>query len=159
RIPVSPPSSQKQEFMKKWMAGLQTYSDLKSTMSIPQRKTAIKLAADVAIASTRPPATRWSRALIAAESAKNTGGPTRTILQNMSGPSEIAPSCRKIPPRRRRKNSAAGRGSVLRRRTCVLRRLVPGGKEIDDDVLLIEETLDYISSLRVQVDAMRSFAA
>jgi hypothetical protein len=46
---------------------------------------------------------------------------------------------------------------MVNRRTQVLKSLVPGG-EFMDDISLIEETLDYIESLRAQVDVMRTLA-
>lgn len=46
---------------------------------------------------------------------------------------------------------------LVKKRTQLLKNLVPGG-QLMDDVALIEETLDYIISLRAQVDVMRSLA-
>ncbi|CAI9098646.1 OLC1v1035327C1 [Oldenlandia corymbosa var. corymbosa] len=47
---------------------------------------------------------------------------------------------------------------LVMKRTQVLKRLVPGGELIMDEISLIRETLDYILSLRLQVDVMRHLA-
>ncbi|KAL3566797.1 hypothetical protein D5086_032212 [Populus alba] len=59
------PSSLKQQFLKKWILGLQVCGSGKQNMSILERKKAIQLSADIALASTRDGRTCWSRALIA----------------------------------------------------------------------------------------------
>lgn len=47
---------------------------------------------------------------------------------------------------------------LVEKRTIVLRSLVPGGEFMEDDVLLMEEALDYMTFLQAQVDGMRFVA-
>lgn len=47
---------------------------------------------------------------------------------------------------------------LVKSKTRVLKSLVPGGQNMDE-ISLIKETLDYITSLQVQVDVMRHLAA
>ncbi|CAI9298225.1 unnamed protein product [Lactuca saligna] len=44
---------------------------------------------------------------------------------------------------------------LVKKKTKMLKRLVPGGQSMDE-FSLIKEALDYILSLKVQVDVMRS---
>ncbi|XP_022728799.1 transcription factor IBH1-like 1 [Durio zibethinus] len=182
---MRPPSSLRQEFLKKWMMGLQRYSTSKKNMSILERKKAIKLSADVAIASARNGTTCWSRALIANGYSKD-GGDDKHLVEQILGPESerlimkkvltggasvcnkrmrskkiLKRSCgiqrtRKFAPQVALASSIAKR--LVRKRTQILRSLIPGG-EFMNDVTLIEETLDYIISLRAQVDVMRSLAS
>ena len=43
---------------------------------------------------------------------------------------------------------------LVQKRTRKLKSLLPGGEHMDD-LSLVEETLDYIQSLRAQVEVMR----
>ncbi|KAL2232726.1 UNVERIFIED_CONTAM: Transcription factor IBH1-like 1 [Sesamum indicum] len=161
----------KQEFLKKWIKGLHTYSNFNKNMSIMDRKTAIKLSADVAIASTRKPATRWSRALMA-----DILGTNRILVEQVLGRKQDMRAAsglmkcskkilrrssliarRRVVPRRVTEPSSIAR-KLVKNRTSVLKSLLPGGEGMDE-VSLIQETLDYIVSLRVQVDVMRRLAA
>lgn len=73
----------KREFLKKWAKGLQTYSNWSKDMSLVERKEAIKLSADVAMASTTSCATTcWGRALIANASKNHS---TKVVVQHMLG--------------------------------------------------------------------------
>lgn len=159
----------KQEFFKKWIKGLRIYSNFKKEMTILERKKAIKLSADVAIASTRDAATHWSQALMAEVSGD--GAASKIVVEQILGrkvAGKKAPTiaCSKKIVRRshwrkaRRvvRSSASIAKKLVRNRTRVLKRLVPGGEEMDG-VSLIKETLDYIASLQVQVDVMRHLAA
>ncbi|KAL1553826.1 transcription factor IBH1-like 1 [Salvia divinorum] len=159
----------KQEFFTKWKKGLQIYSAFNKEMTIMERKRAIKLSADVAIASTRSATTQWSRAVVA-DVSTSAAGAARIAAEEILG--------RKLTERRkalaskkivRRRRKAAARGVVrssaaavakkrVRNRTRVLKRLIPGRKKLDE-ISLIKETLDYIASLQVQVDVMRHIAA
>lgn len=156
---------QKQEFLSKWIKGLQIYTNSNQEMTILERKKAIKLSADVAIASTRNASTRWSRALIA-------GSANRTLVEQVLGRRAenktlmmIKCCSKKIVRRSRRRVSVQGTSvkacciakRLVKKRTLVLKRLVPGGEGMDE-ICLIKETLDYIASLRVQVDMMRRIA-
>lgn len=167
----------KQEFFKKWIKGLQIYSSLKKEMTISERKRAIKFSSDVAIASTgSDAAARWRKALAAdvETAAAADDGAARTVVEQMLGRELVAArktmACSKKIVRRshRRKAAAAARRVVpssrsiakklVRKRTRTLKRVVPGGERLDE-VSLIKETLDYISSLQIQVDVMRNLAA
>lgn len=156
-----PHSTLKQEFVKKWIMGLQRCKFSNKNMSIFERKRAIKLSADTAMASARKGLTCWSRALIA--------NPDRPVPKTTRRASSAA--CKKIVKRSRgirrtAKWGAARKGRItrciakclVRKRTQILKSLIPGG-ELMNEVCLIEETLDYITSLRVQVDVMRSLAS
>ncbi|KAJ9141223.1 hypothetical protein P3X46_031786 [Hevea brasiliensis] len=176
------PQTIKQEFLKKWILGLQLCDFAKQNMSMLERKKAIKLSADIAIASTRNGMTCWSRALVA--KASRDYGDKVLVERMLASESEklkkvssiglIAPNkwviirSKKIlrKSRRARRVRSSVPLSVLaksiakkmvKKRTQVLKSLVPGG-EFMDDISLIEETLDYIISLRAQVDVMQTLA-
>ncbi|KAL8461286.1 hypothetical protein ACS0TY_032672 [Phlomoides rotata] len=140
-------------------------------MTILERKNAIKLSSDVAIASTRTVATHWSQALVADVSAG--GGAAKIVVEQILGRKVIGKkaastiTCSKKIVRRshwrrvvrsRDVKASSIAKKLVRNRTRVLKRLVPGGEDMDD-VLLIKETLDYIASLQLQVDVMRHLAA
>lgn len=145
-------------------------------MSILERKKAIKLSADLAMASTRNGRTSWSRAVIANASSESDKrilaekilqGPESEILLKKVSAMSVRMRSKKIVKRSRRSvrrsvpqkalatNSIAKR--LVQKRTHVLKSLVPGG-EFMDEICLIEETLDYIAYLRAQVDVMRCIA-
>ncbi|KAG6705627.1 hypothetical protein I3842_07G188700 [Carya illinoinensis] len=77
------PSSLKQEFLKRWMRGLQRCTSSKKDMNVLERKKVIKLSADLAIASARNGTTSWSRALIANASRDNDN---RILAERILGP-------------------------------------------------------------------------
>ncbi|KAG1326500.1 transcription factor IBH1-like [Cocos nucifera] len=142
-------------------------------MSFLQRKRAIKLTADVAMAFAKDGA-KWSHALIMnlAKKPKN-----KTLLRSILGSeyerltkpclswkmprakkilqrsfkmhSRIKKGARRLPG----VNAASVHAEAAVTRTKVLKRLVPGGEHWDNSSLL-EETLDYVISLRAQVDLM-----
>ncbi|XP_042047850.1 transcription factor IBH1-like 1 [Salvia splendens] len=150
-------SSLKQEFLEKWRKGLQIG---RNDSTILERKDAIKLSADVAIAATRNAATRWRRALLCDVVSKN---PTNKHvveqilghkLKNTAATTRLTTACRRRILRRGQNYRRRKRN----KRSRALRKLVPGGEEMDG-VLLLQETLDYIVSLRAQVDVMRRLAA
>ncbi|TKY54636.1 hypothetical protein E2542_SST19048 [Spatholobus suberectus] len=164
----------KQEFLKKWIWGLRKYSSQKKNMSLLERKKAIKLSADLAMASTRNKTTRWSRALIAnaarddnskvltAHVLGSSSERVRKSFTNYSHSTRIR-SCRNILRRNRAVNRTKDRvvasfiaKRLVQKRTRRLKSLLPGG-EFMDDVSLVEETLDYIESLRAQVEVMKCF--
>ncbi|OIW18649.1 hypothetical protein TanjilG_13401 [Lupinus angustifolius] len=170
----------KQEFLRKWIRGFRKYSSQKKNMNMVERKKAIKLSADVAMASTRNETTRWSQALIANASRDgNNKVLTENILDSSSQHSEklvrknlmnLSPLCskrvrsRKVLRRSRTMihksskerlmTSSIAKRLKVQKRTRRLKNLLPGG-EFMDDVSLVEETLDYIQSLRAQVEVMR----
>lgn len=151
-------------------------------MSISERKKAIKLTADVAMASTRHGRTGWSQALIANASKDSDNkvlikqilastphesdqvGVKSNIMMNndkrIRSNKILKRSCSWVRRVRKRVGNQINLAKsiakkMVKRRTQVLKSLVPGG-EFMDDISLIEETLDYIVSLRAQVDVMRS---
>uniref|UniRef100_A0A2P2IS36 IBH1-like N-terminal domain-containing protein n=1 Tax=Rhizophora mucronata TaxID=61149 RepID=A0A2P2IS36_RHIMU len=177
------PSTIKQEFLKKWAMGLQACSSVKKNMSVLDRKKAIKLSADVAMACTRNGKTGWSRALIANasnncdekfllehiqanddddERQKNNVSTRQFVRSKWIASKKISKRSRRVRRVRRSNSSSVLLAKsiakrMLKKRTQMLKGLVPGG-EFMDDVSLIQETLDYILSLRAQVDVMRTIA-
>lgn len=72
------------EFLKRWSRGLQIYRNKKKNMSLLETKNAIKLSADIAMASTKLNSSQWSRALISeASSSDNTI--TNIVVQQILG--------------------------------------------------------------------------
>ncbi|XP_059636102.1 transcription factor IBH1-like 1 [Cornus florida] len=191
-----PSSVLKQEFVKKWGRGLEkcSWTSKKEMMSILERKKAIKLSADLAMAmaSARNATTCWSRAVIANASKD---GNNKVLVDHILGTSSSSSTTTESHDQRRRlikkassiiirsskkvylkrsrcsSTSSVGRAvnkrvqsaeSIARRlvkkRTNVLKSLIPGGESMDGLSTLMEETLDYIVSLRTQVDVMRHLA-
>ncbi|XP_051140643.1 transcription factor IBH1-like 1 [Andrographis paniculata] len=166
----------KQDFLKKWLNCLKIYNKFKTKMTILERKRAIKLSADMAIASTRNPTTHWSRATMAGATMEKHILTSEEISKNVSTNNYkcknnknfqrtrgiLTCACKKVKSRRRvvprRMKSVLRARKVVKNRTLVLKGLVPGGHDMDE-VCLIKETLDYVASLRVQVDVMRHIAA
>lgn len=163
----------KQDFLKKWIKGVQICNPFKKDMNTLDRKNAIKLTADVAIASTRNTNIQWSHALMSDVVSRDES--SRILVEQVSGRKiekkttaglvtcrKIVQKSRSIASRKARRVIEPRRGmkaacmvkKLVKSRTKVLKSLVPGGKELDE-VALISETLDYIMSLRVQVDVMR----
>ncbi|KAL4397699.1 hypothetical protein AHAS_Ahas01G0218000 [Arachis hypogaea] len=150
--------SVKQEFLRKWITGLRRYScDEKKNMSFLERKKAIKLSADIAMASTRDKTTRWSQALIA--NASSSGDTLTGSSKNNSSRSRK----KMLMMRRRRPKVKSAKKEMsasciakrlVEKRTRKLKNLLPGGESIDEGCL-VEETLDYIESLRAQIEVMR----
>ncbi|KAL0887070.1 hypothetical protein Bca101_011053 [Brassica carinata] len=144
----------KQEFIKKWITTLHMLdSSVEHPMNVTERKNAIRLSSDIAMAATRSGATLWSRALIS-----RTGKYTTTckpvahrILKKARN--RMKNRCTTIT-----RNGKFGTKTRVRKRTELLKSLVPGGELIDDKDYLIKETLDYIVYLRAQVDVMRTVA-
>lgn len=144
----------KQEFIKKWITTLHMLdSSVEHPTNITERKNAIRLSSDIAMAEARSGATIWSRALISRTGNKTTNKPmARRILKKARNRMKI-----RCTTHRRHGNFTAKVG--VRKRTELLKSLVPGGKLIEDNDYLIRETLDYIVYLRAQVDVMRAVAA
>ncbi|CAK9140299.1 unnamed protein product [Ilex paraguariensis] len=174
-------SSLKQEFLKKWAMGLQTYRASKKDMSIWERKKAIKLSADIAMASTRTANSYWSRALIYNSSKNHCNKvPVEHVLGSESeclvkASTQLVMNNKRVRSKKILKRSCSVRRMkkilavpqvglassiakrLVKKRTQVLKSLLPGG-EFMDEFSLIKETLDYIVSLRVQVDVMQQLA-
>ncbi|KMZ62846.1 hypothetical protein ZOSMA_43G00280 [Zostera marina] len=159
-----------------------------------ERKEAVKVSADVAMALARGGA-RWSNALI---SNIYGGGKEKNklVVRSMVGCSRFQKlrfqrlvaklqQCRRGPTRRRMvenkkilkrilrrrktwsnnttiinhdRNAKCVAKNITKKRLFVLKSLVPGGQAMDDELFFLGETIDYIISLRAQVDVMRSLA-
>ncbi|KAJ6435555.1 hypothetical protein OIU84_000703 [Salix udensis] len=129
--------------------GLQVCGSGKQNMSILERKEAIKLSADIALASARDGRTRWSRATIANASKHDDN---KDLVQHLLGPE--SESLKKSSIGLVVRDNKRVRCKKILKRSCCVKR----GGEFMDDICLIEETLDYIESLRAQVDVMRTLA-
>ncbi|XP_020109649.1 uncharacterized protein LOC109725020 [Ananas comosus] len=171
-------SSFKQAFMKNMLLGLKETNASSKIMSLQERKNAIKLSADVAMAFARGNTT-WTRAIVVANLAKKEqcealfrgilGKGYERMTRYSSYKSFKIQRSRKILKRShkmccvRRRNTTHRPQSLgvdvlarrmVEKRTQVLRRLIPGGESLDGFSLL-NEALDYVIYLRAQVDLMR----
>ncbi|KAI3811372.1 hypothetical protein L1987_21093 [Smallanthus sonchifolius] len=165
----------KKEFLKKWIKGLQICCSSNKKMDRMEREKKIKLSADIAMASAKKPATSWSNALIS--EAKKKKQDTILVSKLLDPESDLKPqkstdriisvhkrvqrkkilkrSCN-AGKRMKKKNLATILAKrLVKKRTEVLKRLVPGGESMNE-FSLIKEAMDYILSLKVQVDVMRS---
>ncbi|XP_010548631.1 PREDICTED: uncharacterized protein LOC104819987 [Tarenaya hassleriana] len=180
---MRPPSSLKEEFLKKWQMGLEIFHSSVENTSVVERRKAIKLTADIAMASLRKGTTCWSRALIAKTANskdKLNNLLVRRILSSIQADKLINKKlpktvCHKKIVKRSKKflkrrssssSSPSSRDDVIRkmakslveRKTQGLRSLVPGGEFMRNEFLLIRETLDYVTLLQMEVDVMRRLA-
>nr|GLL45404.1 transcription factor UPBEAT1 [Ipomoea trifida]GMD77044.1 transcription factor IBH1-like 1 [Ipomoea batatas]GMD80219.1 transcription factor IBH1-like 1 [Ipomoea batatas] len=162
-------SSVKEEFLKKWIKGLQTYDACKREMNVTERKNAIKLSADIAMASTTttkqcPPAI-WRRSVMAAMKSKHAAA----AEMNWKKSRRMRRRClmKRIRRGKRKASNSKYKAAaascsakrLVKKRSAVLKGLIPGGECMEDDNTLIKETLDYILALRLQVDVMRHLAS
>ncbi|KAG2662165.1 transcription factor IBH1-like 1 [Panicum virgatum] len=142
-------------------------------MGIHERRSAIRRAADAALATARGAAPRWSRSL-AAELSQGGGRDAHLLIRaaKSSAPSSSeckSPAgkmvCSKRMPRRRLRARPKSRATakaagvlarvLVRKRARALREIVPGGRGMMDECTLLGETLDYAVSLKDQVEAMQ----
>ncbi|RCV05209.1 hypothetical protein SETIT_1G064600v2 [Setaria italica] len=134
-----------------------------ATMSLHERKRAIKSSADIAMATARGGGARWPRAILASSSMP------------CKSPEKVR-RCKRIVRRcqLRTRRSRGGTGSgaslartaaaaissgeiarrLVRKRTKVLRKMIPGG-ELLDEISLLHEAMDYVAHLHAQVDVLR----
>ncbi|KAK9060654.1 hypothetical protein SSX86_021360 [Deinandra increscens subsp. villosa] len=172
-------SQLKNEFIKKWVQGLHIYCSSKKEMNLLERKKKIKLSANIALAYAKNSTTCWSKAIISEAKreerntilARNLSDPgskfrcayqkvtchkrirSKKILKKSCG---VGKKMKKISELRRGSNLATCVAKrLVKKRTQVLKRLVPGGESMDE-YSIIKEALDYILSLRVQVDVMKN---
>ncbi|CAN1223312.1 Transcription factor IBH1-like 1 [Linum grandiflorum] len=152
------------------MLALQLCNHNNKTKSVAERKKTIKLSAEIAIATARNGDTCWSRALIANAAKSDVAKPFLSLItkqqQQQQHKRPKTMRCKKIVKRscgiqRRRRNDIVVAPEkvakrMARRKTELLKKIVPGGEFISDDEALIRETLDYMVSLRAQVQVMRS---
>lgn len=155
----------KQGFLKNWILSLQAACVVASssgggaggTMSLQERKRAIKSSADIAMATSRGGGARWPRAILLASSSsrpprcKTTAGKVRRC-------NKIVRRCFRARRWPRDASTAGGGASLARRlvrkRTKVLRKMIPGG-ELLDEVSLLHEAVDYVEHLHAQVAVLR----
>jgi hypothetical protein len=161
-------SSLKKEFLRKWIKGLRKYNSQKKNMNLLERKKAIKLSADLAMASTKDKTTLWRKALFANISTNidneqdilTTSSPQKVVRKNSTNSYPLRKRItgrRKILRRNRTKERIEASFIAMRlvkKRTRRLKSLLPGGKFMDN-ACLVDETLDYIESLKAQVEVMR----
>lgn len=177
----------KQEFLKKWIEGLEEFKYSKKNMGILERKKAIKSSADLAMATARKGTSFWSQTIIAKATQNNDQSngvegtqtyedqPRLLIMKyrEEASSNRLFNQRRKIMKRSVRRallrkniighkrvvvpNSHSIAKQLVKKRTHVLKGLIPGGKCLDQTCLIME-TLDYIVSLQAQVDVMRCLA-
>uniref|UniRef100_A0A9I9CIE2 IBH1-like N-terminal domain-containing protein n=2 Tax=Cucumis melo TaxID=3656 RepID=A0A9I9CIE2_CUCME len=164
----------KQQFLKNWLVGLQSTTSSTTNMNFLDRKKAIKISADYAMAATRNGTTIWSQSIIAKylkghappEAILNRRTSYINLLRKKRTMTQLRKMGRKIGRKMARRSrlplSKALPSTIAKRlvekRTKVLRSLIPGGEFMKDEALLIEEALDYIPFLQAQVDGMRFLA-
>ncbi|XP_031098571.1 transcription factor IBH1-like 1 [Ipomoea triloba] len=162
-------SSVKEEFLKKWIKGLQTYDACKREMSVTERKNAIKLSADIAMASTTTTTTKqcppaiWRRSVMAAMKSKHAAAEMNwkksRRMRRRCLMKRIRRGKRKASNSKYKAAASCSAKRLVKKRSAVLKGLIPGGECMEDDNTLIKETLDYILALRLQVDVMRHLAS
>ncbi|OEL30724.1 hypothetical protein BAE44_0008259 [Dichanthelium oligosanthes] len=141
-------------------------------MSFHERRSAIRHAADAALATARGAAPRWSRSLAAELSQDRRSGRDAHLLRSAKSAasssecrsqSKMTCSSKRIPRRTLRarpKSKATAKAAgvlarvMVRKRARALREIVPGGRGTDECTLL-GETLDYAVSLKAQIEAMQ----
>ncbi|GAB2219170.1 hypothetical protein Droror1_Dr00006801 [Drosera rotundifolia] len=178
---MRPPSSLKEEFLKKWVSSLQTWRSSSKEMSLVERKEAIRLSADLAMASTRNGATMWSRALMA-NACKDSDRPglvgfepMATIAQHeslklRSSSKSITPSSRRGSKQVRRKKISMRNGRkiiskchIRRSRKCVAsvvtERLVKKRTQVLKELVPGGEYMDESDLLKETLDYIFSLRA
>ncbi|CAM8979834.1 unnamed protein product [Rhodiola kirilowii] len=173
----------KQEFIKRWTIALKTLSCCKAPskeLCAIEKKNIIKQTAAIAMAATKGGSTAWSRSIIADECDNN-----KILIEAVMGSQDLAKQLKKknlcinssshsickkniirrrskmITRRRRSKSTnkmikaSSLAKSIIKKQTQVLKRLMPGGQAMNNECCLIEEALDYIVSLKAQVDVMK----
>lgn len=146
----------KQEFIKKWTIALnKCYKDSTKYMSFMEKQNSIKQTAAIAMASAKRGSTAWSRAILANEYKQKTSYTISNINRKLTRnkrPVRRAKSCTQVTRKAHKASTVAK--SIIKKQTQVLKRLIPGGESIDE-CCLIGEALDYIVSLKAQVDVMK----
>ncbi|CAM8945817.1 unnamed protein product [Rhodiola kirilowii] len=169
----------KQEFIKKWTAALDTCCTDSNNICALEKHKVIKQTASIAMAAAKQGSTAWSRAILADGHDQKTH--IKTVLMGSQIPSmfnkhlctmssfRILGIKHKAIRRRRRRSKRTTRRSmnqnvhkassslaksIVKKQTQVLKTLIPGGRAMEE-CCLIEEALDYIVSLKTQVDVMK----
>ncbi|KAG8069982.1 hypothetical protein GUJ93_ZPchr0006g46410 [Zizania palustris] len=150
----------KRGFLRSLLLSLQSS---KATMSLEERKRAVKSSADVAMATARGVAgARWPQAILSSSSSSS---PSRMQAKVKRCKNIVRRCCHK---RRRDGNNgtsffartALNRSStevarrLVKKRTKVLRRMIPGG-DLLDEISLLHEAMDYVVHLHAEVDVLR----
>uniref|UniRef100_A0A0A9E851 IBH1-like N-terminal domain-containing protein n=1 Tax=Arundo donax TaxID=35708 RepID=A0A0A9E851_ARUDO len=178
------PRKFKKAFMAQLLLSLRAAGQASKSMGLRERRDAVRLSSDVAMALAREPprTTTWERALVARHAAERRneplmrrimGGPGYEMAAAAAARSRKEARSRRVVRRSRRVCSAAagsrkrrslpaasGGGTMaaarrmVRARLQVLRSLVPGGEELRGFSLL-SETLDYVVCLKAQVELMQ----
>ncbi|KAK1323727.1 hypothetical protein QJS10_CPA02g01411 [Acorus calamus] len=160
----------KKAFLHKMLEGLQLSLLPSANMSLVERKEAVMASSNVAMAYARNGA-NWSRAIIANLSRE---GKSKSLVRSLLGKdferfNKPCYTSKKLTSKKilkrsyqarrtMRKSSPGSLGrSLVKTRTRVLRRVVPGGDSLDE-LSLLGETVDYIVSLKAQVNLMQSIA-
>ncbi|CAL9781388.1 unnamed protein product [Musa acuminata subsp. burmannicoides] len=155
----------KQAFLEQMLLGFRATDVSSKRMSFQEKKSVIKLSADVALAVARG-SRKWTRGLIANLSMEQQKRQLprmilvkqyERLMKPCSSTSWKIPSSKKILRKSLRVSSTRRKKKLcaVEKRTRVLRRLVPGGESLSGFSLL-DETLDYVLSLRAQVGLMQS---
>ncbi|XP_022684211.1 transcription factor IBH1-like 1 isoform X2 [Setaria italica] len=161
------PGSKKfrQAILKNLLLGLRKGGAASRGMGFHERRSAIRRAADAALATARGAAPRWSRSLAAELSPQGRLPPATSAPSSSECKLPSKMSCAKRIPRRRLRARPKSRATakqaagalarvMVRKRARALREIVPGGRGMDECTLL-GETLDYAVSLKAQVEAMQ----
>ncbi|ONK55388.1 uncharacterized protein A4U43_UnF4050 [Asparagus officinalis] len=154
-------------FLKLMINGLKLDGVHSKSMSIQERKRAIKLSADAAMALARGH-TKWSNALITNLSKQEKHTTDNNAFDHEKNVAPInkwkIPTSKKILGkslryRSRKKNADASivARRIVKKRTQVLKRIIPGGESLNS-LSLLGETLDYVIHLRAQVNLMQCLA-
>uniref|UniRef100_A0A0A9BT68 IBH1-like N-terminal domain-containing protein n=1 Tax=Arundo donax TaxID=35708 RepID=A0A0A9BT68_ARUDO len=151
----------KHAILKNLLLGLRKCGVTSRVVGFSERKSAIRHAADAALADARGAAPCWSRSLAAELSHGRHLGPSKGTSSEGKSSKMMCKRIsrrRSLRPRRKSKATAKAAGvlarDMVRRRARALREIVPGGRGMDECTLL-GETLDYAVSLEAQVNAMQ----
>ncbi|KMZ69963.1 hypothetical protein ZOSMA_202G00500 [Zostera marina] len=137
-----------------------------STTSLLQRTKSIKLAVDIATAAARGGGANWSRAQLITclglndNSNSNSNSKSKSTTHRTKAKTGVKKS-KKIVARARnnrlkkdRRRVPGRKRMVVKERIRVLKSLIPGAVSLNHRSLILE-ALDYVVSLREQVNAMR----
>jgi hypothetical protein len=172
----------KRAFMERLLQSLQVAGLTSKSMGLRERRDAVRLSSDVAMALARGSTAPWASALVTRHAAERRHEALmRRILSTAGYESSLraaaTASCRKeirsrkivrrshgvcSSRRKRRSSLVAASGSngatvarrMVKRRLQLLRKLVPGGEELHGFSLL-SEALDYVMCLKTQVELMQ----
>ena len=176
------PRKFKRAFMEQLLQSLQVAGLTSKSMGLRERRDAVRLSSDVAMALARGRAAPWASALVTRHAAERrheslmrrilcTAGYETSERAAAAGSRPKEVRSRKIvrrshgvcsSRRKRRSSLMAASGSsgatvarkMVKRRLQLLRKLVPGGEALHGFSLL-SEALDYVVCLKTQVELMQ----